>query len=297
MNRVRPRDRPHASPIRRGFSLAELLIALVLTGVIGGIVTGMFVATNRLVRRHGRGIATAEALRVPAVVLGGETRWLDPGRDIRAIAADSFAFRAFRGSGLTCGTLDGAVLVRYRGTRLPEAEKDSVLVLAVGGEWAAALVSSRPAPGACPEFPRVSSVEAANPSVVYAWTLAVPASATPEDETGTGGSSTSASNELFERTVGIPVLLFESGSYHISDGAFRYRRGDGGRQPLTAERIDVGASAFILHTIAGMPTVAPADAAEFTMRLAFHAASAEGEVEVPENSRVRVPLVNAAVRE
>ena len=36
-----------------------------------------------------------------------------------------------------------------------------------------------------------------------------------------------------------PVLVrsFERGEYHLADGALRYRRGFGGRQPLTPERL------------------------------------------------------------
>jgi hypothetical protein len=39
-----------------------------------------------------------------------------------------------------------------------------------------------------------------------------------------------------------PVLgrIFEGGSYHFSGGALRYRRGAGGRQPLTPERVREG---------------------------------------------------------
>ncbi len=32
--------------------------------------------------------------------------------------------------------------------------------------------------------------------------------------------------------------IFERGSYHVSDGALRYRRGLGGRQPLTLDVFD-----------------------------------------------------------
>ena len=34
--------------------------------------------------------------------------------------------------------------------------------------------------------------------------------------------------------------LYEKGSYHWWAGALRYQRGDGGRQPLTPERIEAG---------------------------------------------------------
>jgi hypothetical protein len=38
--------------------------------------------------------------------------------------------------------------------------------------------------------------------------------------------------------------VFERGSYHLEDRAIRYRTGDGGRQPLSEERLESG-SAFL----------------------------------------------------
>ena len=38
--------------------------------------------------------------------------------------------------------------------------------------------------------------------------------------------------------------VFERGSYHLEDRAIRYRAGDGGRQPLSEERLESG-SAFL----------------------------------------------------
>ncbi len=39
--------------------------------------------------------------------------------------------------------------------------------------------------------------------------------------------------------------LFERGSYHVSGAALRYRRGRGGRQPLTPEVFDTPPSGFV----------------------------------------------------
>jgi hypothetical protein len=40
------------------------------------------------------------------------------------------------------------------------------------------------------------------------------------------------------------ILVFESGSYHLSDRALRYRIGAAGRQPLTAEALYDAGSRF-----------------------------------------------------
>jgi hypothetical protein len=47
-------------------------------------------------------------------------------------------------------------------------------------------------------------------------------------------------SELSEGARPSLVRLFESGEYHLADGALRYRRGGGGRQPLTPERLGLG---------------------------------------------------------
>ena len=36
------------------------------------------------------------------------------------------------------------------------------------------------------------------------------------------------------------ILVFETGTYHLSRGALRYRRGRGGRQPVTEEVLESG---------------------------------------------------------
>lgn len=45
-------------------------------------------------------------------------------------------------------------------------------------------------------------------------------------------------------TVGTVLVFFESGSYHLSTNALRYRRGAESRQPITDELIDHRASRF-----------------------------------------------------
>ena len=56
-----------------------------------------------------------------------------------------------------------------------------------------------------------------------------------------------------------PVLLrlFETGSYHLSGGALRYRRGSGGRQPLTAAVLEGGGIVDTLGAVRAYVTLGP----------------------------------------
>ena len=112
---------------------------------------------------------------------------------------------------------------------MPDPEKDSVLFVTVDGSWAAAdLVGSSPTGTRCALAPE---------SPLQLW-----------------------------RFSGVPPVgtvlgrVYERGTYYASDGALRYRRGAGGRQPLTPEvldtrlggfRVNGGATALELVPIAG----------------------------------------------
>ncbi len=197
---------------RRGHSLIEMVIALALTALIGSSLAGAFSAAQAVARRHSWTVRSSEVVRVSASILADELRFLDPVEDLRVVTADSVSLRAFRGAGVACAAGGGAVVVRYRGLRVPEPAKDSVLVVdSIGNVRAAALLVSERVSDAC---------EAHGGASLYRWSVHAP----------------TAPGTLF--------LLFESGSYHLTDGALRYRRGDSGRQPLTAELLDDRESAF-----------------------------------------------------
>lgn len=187
------------------FTLAELLVALVLGGVLGSVLIGTLAVQLRLARAAGERVSDGDALRTASHVLAGELRRITP-RDLRASSPDSVAIRAFRGAGLACAPGGPEVPVRYRGDRLPDPRKDSVLVIRYdGSERAAGLVDVRaaPIPGECRPAPG---------EVAQVWTLSAHAD-------------------------GAAILLvFETGAYHLSARALRYRTGAEGRQPLTTER-------------------------------------------------------------
>lgn len=122
-------------------------------------------------------------------------------------SADSLRLRAFRGAGFVCapGRSAEEVVVAYRGDRLPEPAKDSLEVTTVDGVTARFDLESRGAAAA-------PCLGADSMEVILR--LGAP-------ETLPAGA--------------VLVRVFETGSYHFSGGALRYRVGYGGRQPLTPE--------------------------------------------------------------
>lgn len=187
-----------------GVSLVETLLVLLITGLLLGVVAGTLEHQNELVRIQARRAAFADALRVTGVVLQGELRWADPAHDVPVVESDSLQVRAARALGVVCGWQGTATLARLRGIRRPNPDKDSVLL--VPGQTVLAVRAAAEAPDACLHGPDER---------VYRLTLDEPA----------------------PRGV---LLVFERGSYHLAGGAFRYRRGLAGRQPLTTEVLQQG---------------------------------------------------------
>lgn len=192
---------------RGGSSVAETLVALILTALVvhltWSITVALRVAAAGLMDR-------SEALdteRVGWHVLSEEVAAGIPLRDYAVQEGRVLQLRAFRGLGEVCPSLrseDGAV-VRYRGLREPDPEKDSLLVLTDDGTWhRLRLVSREEEAPPCP---------GGDPGAWERWRWEPP-----------------LDGVLLAR-------VFERGSYHIQDRALRYMSGIGGRQPLTPERL------------------------------------------------------------
>ncbi len=180
-------------------SLAELVMVAAFFGlVLAGIAT--FAGQQaRLAALQQDRVRFEDAVRTGELILGGELRHLT-GDDL-TVGDDSVRIRAFRGGGPICSASGGTLLVEYAGTRMPEPDKDSVLVVGLYGEQVVAF-SSAIRSDLCGGSVDLALVDPADLSVsIGSW----PAVA----------------------------LVFETGSYHLADGAVRYRRGQGGRQPLT----------------------------------------------------------------
>lgn len=233
----------------RGFTLAELLVSTVVAGLLLTAVAALLAAQARLIRAHVDGGRAEEALRVTTLVAGAELAWLEPAADVEPLGERALALRALRGVATPCAADASGLSVRYRGLRQPEPAKDSVLVLTPWApERALGLRWSLEAPEAC---------EAQDGERVLRWTL---------DE---------------EPPAEALLLLFERGSYHLQGGAFRYRRGAGGRQPLTEPVLDDGRSELRLLTSEGAST------AEVVVEARVGSGPA-----IRRSARLRVPLLN-----
>lgn len=195
---------------RAGTSLVEVLAVMTLAGLLFTLVAGVCRAHLRLARATAERASRSDAVRTAGVILAGEIRRMTRA-DVRALTDDSIAVRAFRGTGIPCGTWAGGIVVRYSGDRLPDPAKDSALVIGAALTSALVLLDSGPATVSCPALASES---------VLQWRLS--------------GSAPPAS----------VILVFESGSYHLSERALRYRIGAAGRQPLTAEALHDAGSRF-----------------------------------------------------
>lgn len=202
-----------------GFTLAELLTALLLGLLLGTLALATLARVRGVVESMGRRGEALESVRTARHVLAWELR-VEGGRREGGEApggeppGDTLGLRAYRGAGLVCpGTSSGSTLrVVAEGVRDADPEKDSVRVLgAAGAETVAALVSVSPA-APCPMAP-------GRPAAM--WTLSADLPSQP-----------------------VVALHFERGSYHLTGGALRYRRGAAGRQPLTPEALRTPASRF-----------------------------------------------------
>ncbi len=193
-----------------GGTVLELLLALTLGAVVLGAFVGVLGGSLRWSESLVARAEGLEVIRTVWVVLDEELRPGIAGRDWDVDGDGVLLLRAFRGVGRICGEVEGLDrwAVAYRGRRLPDPGRDSVLVLGDDGGWRSFELTGVDDGGECGQDP-------SHRSLVVRWSQP---SAPP------------------------PVLIrvFESGEYHLADGAFRYRRGEGGRQPLTPERLAPG---------------------------------------------------------
>ena len=200
---------------RGGFTIIEVLVGFVLTALLLQVSWGAVAASRRAATRLLERSEGLETERIGWHVLLAEVSAGVPLRDWSVEGSAVLPLRVFRGMGELCqgqGTPSEG-WVRYGGMRLPEPEKDSLLLLDAGGAWhPVRLVGRAPSGSTCPSWPG-EEVEH------WSWEPPVPGA-------------------LLGR-------VFERGSYHLENGALRYRLGAAGRQPLTPERLDDRASAFL----------------------------------------------------
>ena len=187
-----------------------LLLGLLLATLALRTLAGARDVAARLERRG----EVLDALRTARHVLARELRTGARFVVASAPAADTLAVRALRGVALICpGSVRGReVTVVPDGTRAPDPVKDSTWVLGSEGEARLLAIETAGPGGTCPSL---------GPGPTLRWTLSGDLPPAPS-----------------------VALYFERGSYHLSDRALRYRRGEAGRQPLTPEVLGTPPSRF-----------------------------------------------------
>ena len=101
---------------RCGVSLPELIVALVLTGLVSGLVVALVGGTHRIVRRQAGRLEVERSLRAASVFLTRELAAIagGPDTDLLLAAPDRVHYRALRGLGFSCGVRGDTLLVRRR---------------------------------------------------------------------------------------------------------------------------------------------------------------------------------------
>jgi len=204
---------------RPGVTLVEAMCALLVGAVACGAIATLLRAEERLAQARGRRLQRMETVRIAATVLRRELLVAEPLADIAGAGRDTLALRLFRGFAITCGpAASGAVVVTYSGERLPDPTRDSLLPLLPADASPQPLSTVAAAPGACGQEARPLR-------------LATPLAPVP----------------------GTPLLVFQHGTYSLSESAFRVQHGGEGKQPLTVEALDDRRTHLDLHVGAGEP--------------------------------------------
>ena len=193
---------------RAGVALLEILVAATLASLVMASAALLLHAQGRIAQQILERSERSDAARSTLLTLAEEWRAVVPAVDIYAAAAESVATRIFRGAAVVCGHAPNKILIRYRGLRLPDPAKDSALQLAAESAVAFHTVA---ADSGCPRAP---------------------------------GEQVLAIDSVAGASRGSMWLLFESGGYHLSAHALRYRRGAESRQPITNQLFDDRGSAF-----------------------------------------------------
>lgn len=188
--------------MKGGWTLPEVLVSLVLTGFVAMAAAGAVEAHRGVLTRMTGRAEEDEAVRVIRGVLVDELRGAGAA-DHGTAGGDSVALRAYRSSVVVCEpTAGNEWRVASRGLRRGDPEKDSVRILGVDGRWREGrLTRVGGRPGPC-----------GDPSGTEWWRVEPPQEVPP-----------------------LLIRAFERGGYHMASGTLRYRRGAGGRQPLTPE--------------------------------------------------------------
>jgi prepilin-type N-terminal cleavage/methylation domain-containing protein len=151
----------HAS--RKGFTLVELMISLVLLTIVGGGVLTLLNNQQRATRQQAQLAMLQSNVRTGTLLLPSELRELHidaTGGDLVDIGVDHITYRAMRGTSVACAVSTTQITLRNGltfGYRAPVAGRDSVLLFidndtesATDDGWKASALAA-PAATTCPD--------------------------------------------------------------------------------------------------------------------------------------------------
>jgi prepilin-type N-terminal cleavage/methylation domain-containing protein len=142
----------HSRPPRRGFTIIELLVGLVVGLIVLGSVVQMLIVQSRGYRKQREIIDIRETAREASALLAGDLRQSGVGDSpLAAMGANSIALRSPRGMGTICAK--HATLARYglwkTGGNILAGTDDSALVHQLGRDkWTALKVTAVGTPAA-----------------------------------------------------------------------------------------------------------------------------------------------------
>lgn len=126
---------------RRGFTIIELLMAMVLMGVVSTAIYTLLINNQRLYTQQSQNILVNDNIRSAMAIVTSELRELDAkdpaGSDIVVMAENAILYRAMRGTRWVCGVGTAPVITGYLpldttllGLRSVDATYDSLLIFA-----------------------------------------------------------------------------------------------------------------------------------------------------------------------
>jgi prepilin-type N-terminal cleavage/methylation domain-containing protein len=163
---------------RRGFTLAELLVALTLTAMLALLTARLLASAALLLRDRSERMALEHGLRVAAGTLRAtfEPMGTDTasGSDLLTASPALLLGRAARASGVVCALGPGLFVVRngaswWRALRDPVAGRDSVLAADWQSRtWRRFSLAAPPGAGSCPDGSSAITLSVAGDSAGFA---------------------------------------------------------------------------------------------------------------------------------
>jgi prepilin-type N-terminal cleavage/methylation domain-containing protein len=130
-------------PQRRGFTLVEVLVALVIMGIVTGAIYRLLSTSQRVTLAQAEQVTLQSNVRTGSLVVPNELRELNtwagagpgPRNDVLVAQPNAIQYRAMRGLGFVCQSAAGQLSITessWTGVRPPDAGRDDLHVFVDG---------------------------------------------------------------------------------------------------------------------------------------------------------------------